>query len=451
MGAVSLRLSTSRMEEQINLKWKDFSSNLSQSFKAIKDETELHDVTLVCDDGEVNAHKLVLYCGSFFFKTVLKKSKHPHPLLYMKGVKIINLKLILDFLYNGEVIMAQDELQEFINIAMDLKIKGLEDKEDESLGSMLTIFQNEETTITSLQNFEEKRHNSKNNKEEEQVRKIEVFSNEDIERKALKNMVKNVESDGKVSWSCKVCGRKRNDKTRIRKHIERVHMSSKLAISNMSDNNDILDIRNHVAEEILTSFVANSDVDNRIKDFQKENESSFSQKHRTDDIDNFSDSLNDIEKNISNMIETQEVDGNPTWICKVCNKRSSDMKKVRKHLKSNHSFAQMYDISVADDGLAGYDKLGEGIGEEKALDKDDEPLASFSTILSMMEKVPEADGKHTWSCKECNKNSHDKSRIRKHVEIHMTGISYDCPYCEGKKLSSKNSLDQHLYRAHSKK
>ena len=92
MLAVSLRLSTSRMEEQINLKWKDFSSNLSQSFKAIKDETELHDVTLVCDDGEVNAHKLVLYCGSFFFKTVLKKSKHPHALLYLKRVKIINLQ-----------------------------------------------------------------------------------------------------------------------------------------------------------------------------------------------------------------------------------------------------------------------------------------------------------------------------------------------------------------------
>ena len=109
----------------------------------------------------------------------------------------------------------------------------------------------------------------------------------------------------------------------------------------------------------------------------------------------------------------------------------------------------MYDIGGADDGLAGYEKMDETDITENAVD--DETTDSYSKILSLMEKVIEPNGKHTWSCKECKKNSHDKSRIRKHVETHIAGLSYDCPYCLGKKLGSKNSLDQHLYRVHSNK
>ena len=113
-----------------------------------------------------------------------------------------------------------------------------------------------------------------------------------------------------------------------------------------------------------------------------------------------------------------------------------------------HSFEKLYDLSVADDGLAGYENLSD-INERDSKSYEREMDEASRKILEMMEKVLTADGKVTWSCKECKKSSYDKTRIRKHVEVHIPGIYYKCPYCIGKKLSSKNSLEIHLYRTHS--
>ena len=117
------------MNKYVDISYEQFNSNAGQAFKSFRKEQDLLDVTLVCDDGEIDAHKLVLYSGSEFFKSALKKSKHQHPLLYMKGIKIKYLEEILDFLYKGEVNIALDDFKEFIETASDLQIKGItEDK-----------------------------------------------------------------------------------------------------------------------------------------------------------------------------------------------------------------------------------------------------------------------------------------------------------------------------------
>jgi len=113
------------MGELLNIKWEDFSSQICDAFQVMQKNEDLRDVTLVCDDGEVDAHRLILFCGSEFFQRVLNMSKHQHPLLYIRGVKIAILQAILDFLYIGEVRVAQEDLTEFFSIAKDLKIKGL--------------------------------------------------------------------------------------------------------------------------------------------------------------------------------------------------------------------------------------------------------------------------------------------------------------------------------------
>ena len=118
------------MVDLLNIKWEDFSSQICDAFQLMQNNEDLRDVTLVCDDGEVDAHRLILFCGSEFFQKVLNKSKHQHPLLYIRGVKIAILKAILDFLYIGEVRVAKEDLTEFFSIATDLKIKGLTEKDN---------------------------------------------------------------------------------------------------------------------------------------------------------------------------------------------------------------------------------------------------------------------------------------------------------------------------------
>ena len=89
------------------------------------------DVTLACeDDQEIEAHKIVLACGSTFFKDIFVKTKHPNPFIYLKGVKKDELQNIIDFMYIGEVSIVKEQLERFLEIAQHFKIKGLEKKEE---------------------------------------------------------------------------------------------------------------------------------------------------------------------------------------------------------------------------------------------------------------------------------------------------------------------------------
>jgi len=111
--------------EKFCLRWNDFEANISTAFRELREDKDFFDVTLACDDDQLQAHKVILSACSPFFRTVLKRNKHEHPLLYLKGVKYIDLVAVLNFMYHGEVNVAQEELNSFLAVAEDLKVKGL--------------------------------------------------------------------------------------------------------------------------------------------------------------------------------------------------------------------------------------------------------------------------------------------------------------------------------------
>jgi len=112
--------------EKFCLKWNDFEKNISGAFRELKDDNDFFDVTLACDDEEqVSAHKVILSACSPLFKNLLRRNKHQHPLLYFRGVSFSDLESVLAFMYHGEVNVAQEDLNSFLAIAEDLKVKGL--------------------------------------------------------------------------------------------------------------------------------------------------------------------------------------------------------------------------------------------------------------------------------------------------------------------------------------
>ena len=125
-------------DEKYCLKWNDFESNISRSFKELREEKDLFDVWLSCDNGqmELPAHKLILSACSSVLKHLLRRksgsggcSSH---VLYLRGVQSQDLEYILSFMYNGEVSLAQDQLNSFLAVAEDLQIKGLTQKKTSS-------------------------------------------------------------------------------------------------------------------------------------------------------------------------------------------------------------------------------------------------------------------------------------------------------------------------------
>ena len=119
--------------EKFCLRWNDFERNISLAFKEIREEKDFFDCTISCGSRQVEAHKLILSACSPFFRTILKQNPHQHPLLYLKGVEFHDMQAVLNFMYHGEVNVAQEALNSFLSVADDLQVKGLtQNKSSES-------------------------------------------------------------------------------------------------------------------------------------------------------------------------------------------------------------------------------------------------------------------------------------------------------------------------------
>lgn len=109
------------------LTWKDYNSHFCREFGEFRKQEDFFDVTLACEENTVTAHKIVLSAASEFFKTILRKHKHEHPLIYLTEVKFADLQSILDFIYTGETEVAERDLESLLATATRFKVKGLTD------------------------------------------------------------------------------------------------------------------------------------------------------------------------------------------------------------------------------------------------------------------------------------------------------------------------------------
>ena len=120
------------MAEKLILQWNEFQDNVNNAFGHLRDNSDFVDVTLACEDGrDIEAHKVILAASSPFFQRILKKNKHSHPMIYMRGMKSDNLTAVVDFLYYGQAKVYQENLDGFLAIAEELQLKGLEGSKDQ--------------------------------------------------------------------------------------------------------------------------------------------------------------------------------------------------------------------------------------------------------------------------------------------------------------------------------
>ena len=217
----------STMSEKFCLKWNDFHSNVSSSFSLLRDEDYLHDVTIVTDDNEqIAAHKLVLSACSEFFKNIFKRNKHSNPLLCLEGVSSNDLSNVMDYIYNGEVQIFQEDLDRFLNVAQRLKLQGLltdpeaVPEEEETAGNEQPrkkeayIEENVTKYDTKINSLAFERHDKVIEKVTTDINPENINEiDEQIEQSIIRNL------DG--TYSCKICGRSSGKKiSHMKNHIE---------------------------------------------------------------------------------------------------------------------------------------------------------------------------------------------------------------------------------------
>lgn len=111
------------------LRWNDFYSNITTGFKDLRDDYEFLDVTVACEEEQLNAHKVILSACSPYFRSLLKKHPAQHPVLIMpSNVKYKFIHSLIDFMYHGEVAIPNEDLNQFLDIAKQFKVKGLSEE-----------------------------------------------------------------------------------------------------------------------------------------------------------------------------------------------------------------------------------------------------------------------------------------------------------------------------------
>ncbi|KAK8399975.1 hypothetical protein O3P69_002980 [Scylla paramamosain] len=118
--------SSGTMSEQCYcLRWNNYQSSVVGVLRSLLEEGQFVDVTLACDGRRLKAHKLMLSACSNFFRELLRENPSDHPIVFLRDVRFWELESIMDFIYNGQVNVMQDQLPGFIRTAEALQIKGL--------------------------------------------------------------------------------------------------------------------------------------------------------------------------------------------------------------------------------------------------------------------------------------------------------------------------------------
>ena len=220
--------------ENVCLIWNDFSDNASQSIHGLRGDTDFTDVTLVGEDRrQVEAHKVILASSSPFFKEVLKEARHPHPLLYMKGVNEDTLTSLLDFIYNGEVRIEQAGLDKFLALAEELEVKGLvkdgskkdiEDGGNQNIKNKVTRkdteVKEEQEVLVPERNFEVDELSFIGH---DDALVTPEYEDETKLNEQIMSMMEKVDS----GWSCTICGKcytTKNNTQNMKSHVENNHM-----------------------------------------------------------------------------------------------------------------------------------------------------------------------------------------------------------------------------------
>ena len=149
------------MSGQYEVSWPEYTSNRTACLSDLLTRNVFVDVTLVFDDNDqVTAHKVILASASSFFQNLLEKNSHPNPMLYMRGMTKKLFVSLLDFIYLGEVSLPESDFDTFINMARDLKIKGLlnesqeKDSKKKTAGKRIkpNMMKKQQTTLAEITN-----------------------------------------------------------------------------------------------------------------------------------------------------------------------------------------------------------------------------------------------------------------------------------------------------------
>merc|ERR1712129_399499 len=412
-----------KMAEQFCLKWNDFHQNIASTFGSLRQDHDFSDITLACEDGEqVEAHKVILAASSPFFQNLLRRNNNPHPLIYMRGMKSEDIVSVVDFIYNGEANILEENLEKFLSLGQELGLKGLATGE------------NKEGTSENEEAIGKK----------EQIKKKKLENKQALAEKYAKDEKKELLENQSLPPI--------DDSVEKQQVLEETVPEQNYEVANISSDFAALDDQVNAMMVKSSNMIANG---NGRKTFALTCTACGKEGNRS---------------NIRDHIEANHVEG-VSIPCNFCDKVSRSRGGLRQHIANNHKQKLGYEQAVAEvekkevledkvltDLHDAVFKQGvlEETGSEQSYEAENvssDFAALDDSINAMMVKssnlIPNGQRKaFALTCTACGKEG-TRSNIREHIEAtHMEGVSIPCTPCD-KVCKSRGGLRQHI-KTHTK-
>ena len=385
--------------DNYNIEWGDYKETVSLSFKQLRQENILCDVTLVTDDDiHLSAHKVVLSACSKFFKSIFTKTSHPNPLIYLGSIDSKNINYILDYVYAGKVQIFEEDVENFLKLAKQLKIEGLTltDKNKSEVG---------------------KNGKSKSTKDGPKIDEVQAFLNiiEDISNEpredSRENHTKEKQLESKVS------------EEDVQEAMNFVKVEEELNHSKLSETNTSI-------EETEMEETSVGDVVDNVESNEEEKagvQCPICYKHYKNKM-----SLAAHKSKYHRFYEDEE-----------------EMNETENNVDFNNFESRNNSINTSS-------SIADPLEERESLEIEDIRAEDFSSSRIKVNNMSEAEEKvkelllrerDGFKCAMCGYNAKYWQRVSLHIETHIDGLEYFCTFCD-KQFKRKNTLLVHISNKH---
>ena len=418
--------------------------------------SDYNDVTLISNDNQVfQAHRIILGPSSPYFATAFKQVSHSYPTIILRGVSGVTLSALINFIYKGVTEVDEGLLDEFLNSANDLEIRGLETGKlvDETENNSL-----EDITLNGLQyNGTEI---TKRNETHEYLSAMLLNTDENTNMTDLESKPLETESE----------------------KVGKEFITSNLHILDGVAMNDLKTDNTELSSEVVEkgTMLSMSPIENKVlyvDSTMKGLQVTGVGEVDTDAVSEMeSTRLTNINQKSLNLLKNHPVPTRVLGKNKNNNFDISDRKCSSSDSIQNKTIENMYekvieevisDTDIVPETVSSNPKNDDDGGNEKCtfgredgistnfkqldkaipkLDLSNVSIGDFdSEIESMIERK---DG--FWNCLWCGKEERNKGNLKNHAESnHTKGFSHICIECT-QVCAIKNALNTHIANKHRK-
>jgi len=170
--------------QQYCLKWNNHPRNVATVFDRLRMEELFVDVTLATSDRQIiRAHRVLLSAGSAYLERVLAITPCEHPTIVLSNIRYKELKLLVDFMYSGEIAVDQAQFPGLMESANWLMVRGL-CTEEEAMQDMDVEKEEEESptpalTVTPSSGIRKRQYSEHSEEEEEEEEEEPIIGPEE--------------------------------------------------------------------------------------------------------------------------------------------------------------------------------------------------------------------------------------------------------------------------------